>query len=230
MKISSKYVIIPAGGIGQRMGAGKPKQLLEIGGKPILRHTIECFLNLPFQVSIILVMNKNAKQEWVDYCRKENFMFQHIFVDGGITRFHSVKNGLKYLSPESVVAVHDGVRPFISKESLITMFELAEKNEAVIPVLHPNDSMRTVLPDGNSEVVSRDNYLLVQTPQIFHSDILIESYKQPYSTLFTDDASVVEKAGYHLTMCQGSRLNIKITTPEDIALAEAIINLRASSC
>lgn len=224
MSFLSKYVIITAGGTGTRMGSDVPKQLLKIGNKPILRHTVERFLNLPFDVKIILVMNKNAKKMWVDYCREDNFMFKHILVEGGITRFHSVRNALVYLPSDAIVAVHDGVRPFISKESLITMFELSEENEAVVPVIHPSESMRKMVTKANYEAVDRDDYLLVQTPQIFHSDILIESYMQPYTPLFTDDASVVEKAGHHLTYCQGNRLNMKITTPEDLLLAEAVVN------
>lgn len=218
-----KYVIITAGGSGKRMGASIPKQMIEIGGKPILRHTVEKFLNLPFDVEIIIVINKDVKDFWKDYCIANNFVFKHILVEGGLTRFHSVKKALKYISHGSVVAVHDGVRPFISQHTLISMFDLAKQNEAVIPVISAVESMREKLPDGSTSIVDRDKYLLVQTPQIFHSDLLIESYKQAYLPEFTDDASVVEKAGGHLTFCDGDRLNIKITTPADLQFAEAVM-------
>lgn len=220
-----KYAIITAGGSGTRMGANVPKQMLEIDGKPILRYTIEKFLSLPFDVKIILVMNKGAKQMWKDYCRTSGFIFPHILVEGGITRFHSVKNGLKYVEKDGVVAIHDGVRPFISKDSLVEIYKLAEERGAAIPCMKSVESMRMLNEAGDYIYVDRDKYFSVQTPQIFKSDLLLESYEQAYSTDFTDDASVVERAGFPLCFCAGNRFNIKITTPEDMDLARAIISL-----
>lgn len=228
MNRSKKFVIITAGGSGKRMGASVPKQMLEIGGKPILRYTIEKFLNLPFDVDIIVVINAEAKEMWKDYCRESGFIFKHILIEGGMTRFHSVKKALKYITPGSIVAVHDGVRPFISKATLISMFELSEENEAVIPSLNAVESMRERFSDGSTSIVDRDRFMMIQTPQIFHSDVLLESYKQAYLPIFTDDASVVEKAGHHLTFCDGDRLNIKITTPEDMMLSEALMKISVS--
>lgn len=223
MDYSSKYAIITAGGSGKRMGASVPKQMLEIAGKPILRHTIEKFLSLPFRVEIIIVINSQVKDMWKQYCIENDFVFRHTLIEGGLTRFHSVKKALKYVTPGSVVAIHDGVRPFISEAKLISMFELAENNEAVIPVMKIVESMREKLTDGSTSIVDRDKYLTVQTPQIFHSDLLLKGYKQAYNPAFTDDASVIEKAGGHLTFCDGDRLNIKITTPEDLQFAEKVM-------
>ena len=222
---SPRYVIITAGGSGTRMGAAVPKQMLEIEGKPILRYTIEKFLSLPFEVKMILVMNKDAKESWKEYCRQSDFRFNHILVDGGITRFHSVKNGLKYVPSGAVVAVHDGVRPFISKAKLEEIYNLAEENGATIPCMKSIESMRMVDENGSYVYVDRDKYYSIQTPQIFKSDILLKSYEQPFSVEFTDDASVVEKSGFPLHFCEGTRYNIKITTPEDMGMAKAIISL-----
>lgn len=228
-KMAPRYAIITAGGSGTRMGAAVPKQMLEIEGKPILRYTVERFLNLPFQVKIILVMNKDAKESWKSYCRESGFSFNHILVDGGITRFHSVKNGLKYVPEGAVVAVHDGVRPFISEAKLIEIYNLAEEKGVAIPCMKSVESMRMVDGKGDYVYVDRDKYYSVQTPQIFRSDILLKSYEQAFSTEFTDDASVVEKAGYPLCFCEGTRYNIKITTPEDMTLSRALISLGSDS-
>ncbi len=223
--LSPRYVIVTAGGSGTRMGSAIPKQMLEIEGKPILRYTIEKFLSLPFDVKIILVMNKDAKESWKDYCRESGFAFNHILVEGGITRFHSVKNGLKYVPKGAVVAVHDGVRPFISKDRLIEIYNMAEEKGAAIPCMKSVESMRMVDDNGEYVYVDRERYYSVQTPQVFKSDMLLDSYESPFSPEFTDDASVVEKAGYPLFFCEGTRYNIKITTPEDMDLARAIISL-----
>lgn len=222
MSFSERYVIITAGGRGKRMGGDYPKQLLDLGGEPILRRTIELFLDLPFKVNIIIVINHEIKELWKQYCLKHDFLFKHILVSGGITRFHSVKKGMKYLTPGSIVAVHDGVRPLVSKEMIISLFEQAEEHQAVIPVTQVAESMREKREDGSIQVVDRERFMMVQTPQVFKSDILIDSYKQAYSPLFTDDASVVENKGYELYFCNGSRLNIKITTPEDLLFVRSV--------
>lgn len=219
----SKYVIITAGGRGVRMQSELPKQFLEINGKPILRYTIELFLSLPFEIGIILVLGSDMLDYWKDYCVKNDFNIRHTLVSGGITRFHSVKRGLRFVPEGTLVAIHDGVRPLISRDFLESMFDKASNHQAVIPTLKISDSMREVMADGTSRVVDREKYRIVQTPQIFHSEILHKSYKQPYIPNFTDDASVVEKAGYEIFEHEGSRLNIKITTPEDLELAKAII-------
>ncbi len=219
-----RYAIITAGGIGSRMESELPKQFMEIEGKPILRRTMELFLSLPFKVNIIVVINGDYKEYWKEYCRNHDFIFPSILTAGGLTRFHSVKKGVGYLPEGAIVAVHDGVRPFVSKELILSLYEKCEKEGAVIPVIRAIDSMREVV-EGGTKVVDRDNYLMIQTPQVFRSDILIKSYKQAYNPSFTDDASVVERAGYRLTFCDGEKRNIKITTADDIKFAKAVISL-----
>lgn len=215
-------IIIVAGGSGVRMGGDIPKQFLEIGGKPILRHTIELFLNLPFEVKMVLVMNEKLIDYWKQYCRENEFFFPHILVEGGITRYHSVKKGLKYVKNGEIVAVHDAVRPFIPNGLLNNLFMKAETVDALVPVLKMVDSVR-MIDENMTTMVDRDKCFIVQTPQIFKSDILLKSYKSPYSTAFTDDASVVEAAGFKLSFSEGFRYNIKITTPDDLKFAEVVI-------
>lgn len=220
------YTIILAGGSGERMGAKMPKQFLEIEGKPILRHTIESFLSLDISMEIIVVLPSSQKEYWSDYCRENDFMTRYIMPSGGITRFHSVQNALKYVPKGVIVAIHDGVRPCLSEQFLCSMFKTSLSSEAVIPAIPVVESLREIEPNGSSFPVDRSKYMLVQTPQIFHSEILLEAYKQPYSPKFTDDASVVEAAGYKVTICPGSRDNIKITTQDDLKLATAILSSR----
>ncbi len=224
-----KYVIIPAGGVGARMGAQIPKQMLPLAGIPILRRTVELFLDLPFEVGIIISINPTLKEAWKQYCKDSGFILKHTLVNGGMTRFHSIKNALKFVSDGAVVAVHDAVRPLLRSEEIIAFYEAAEKHPAVIPAIDVVDSMRhfNAVPNGAdaavSKIVPRGEYRLIQTPQIFHSEVLKEAYRQPYLPDFTDDASVVERLGIPLYFAQGSRLNIKLTTPEDMLMAEAIL-------
>lgn len=223
MDIREKYVIIPAGGTGSRMGGSVPKQMQELEGMPILARTVGLFLGLPFKVNVIISINSSIKPLWIDYCRRTGLISRYVLVDGGMTRFHSVKKALKFLPDGALVAVHDAVRPLAPKDMLVSLFEEAEEHPAVVPVLDVVDSMREVASDGSSRVVDRNRFRLVQTPQIFHSEVLKQAYSGAYDPLFTDDASVVEDSGVPLHFCPGSRLNIKLTTPEDIALAHAIL-------
>lgn len=219
------YAVIVAGGIGSRMGGKIAKQFLELDGKPILLHTVEAFMKLSFPVEIILVVPSSYKQYWKDYCLEHRLTFSHLLVSGGITRFHSVKNALKYVEKDAIVAVHDGVRPFVSQDFLESLFELAVDKEAVVPVLKAVDSIRKLTVDGNSKPVNREEYVMVQTPQIFHSDVILEAYTQAYSPRFTDDASVVEGIGKNIFLAEGSRYNIKITRPDDLVIAKSIISV-----
>lgn len=225
MGFSEKFVVITAGGRGQRMGSEVPKQLLDLGGEPILRRTIELFLSLPFKVEVILVINSDIKEIWKDYCFKNDFMFRHILITGGLTRFHSVQKAVKYLKPGSLVAVHDGVRPLVPRELVVSLFSQAEEYPAVIPALDIAESMRMRNQEGDTQVVDRNKYMIIQTPQVFQSDVLIESYKQSFSPLFTDDATVVGKKGYPLHFCKGSRLNVKVTTPEDLFFVRSLFGV-----
>ena len=219
-----RYGVIVAGGMGVRMGADRPKQFLEIGGKPILRHTVERFLAFDPAMEIILVMPAAQRDWWRGYCRESGFLERYTMVSGGITRFHSVQNALKYVGDDGVVAVHDGVRPLISRPLLERLFEAAESHEAVIPVVRVVESVRRTEGDG-SVPVSRDGLVLVQTPQVFGARLLKEAYRQPFSPSFTDDASVVETAGENVHLVEGDRFNLKITTPDDLAVAAELLTL-----
>lgn len=219
-----RYVIIPAGGTGSRMGSELPKQMLDLCGRPVLRRTVELFLSLPFEVRVIISINESIKDMWLEYCRQNDFVFPHVLVTGGLTRFHSVRKAMKYLPDGASVAVHDGVRPLLRLEDIAALYDEAEEHPAVVPVIPVADSMR-IFSDGSlSRTVDRSLYRLVQTPQVFYSEVLKQAYGQPYSQEFTDDASVVEKSGVPLHFCAGSRFNIKLTTPEDMVLAGALID------
>ena len=218
-----RFVIIPAGGTGSRMGSEVPKQMLDLMGKPVLRRTVELFRNLPFEVGVIISINPSIKDMWMEYCRNNNFVFKCILTTGGLTRFHSVRKAVGYLPDGALVAGSDGVRPLLRVEDVAAMFEEGEKYPAVVPVMPVADSMRKVGEDGTSDIVDRSAYRLVQTPQIFHTEVLKKAYSAAYSPEFTDDASVVEKSGVPLHFCRGSRFNIKLTAPDDMVLAAALI-------
>lgn len=216
------YAIIVAGGSGSRMGGEIAKQFLMLGDKPILLHTIEAFLALSFPVEIVLVVPASLREHWKEFYKDQKLSFRHTLVSGGITRFHSVKNALKYIPEKALVAVHDGVRPFVRPDFLEYMYNEAQEQKAVIPVVKVVDSLRCVDETG-SRPVDRENYVAIQTPQIFHSELLLDAYNQAYSPMFTDDASVVESRGIKIWLAEGRMVNIKITRPEDLALARAIL-------
>ncbi|MBQ5934455.1 MAG: 2-C-methyl-D-erythritol 4-phosphate cytidylyltransferase [Bacteroidales bacterium] len=219
-----RYVVIVAGGQGVRMGADRPKQFLEIGGKPILRHTIERFLAFDPSFEVIVVLPSAQKEWWRDYCRQSGFLERYSIVSGGITRFHSVQNALRYVGNEGMVAVHDGVRPLVSRPLLERIFAAAEEAPAVIPAVPVVESVRKVEEEA-SVPVSRDGLVLVQTPQVFAAEVLRKAYDQPFSPSFTDDASVVEASGVRVHVVPGDRMNLKITTPEDLQYAEGLVRL-----
>ena len=219
-----RYVVIVAGGQGVRMGADRPKQFLEIGGKPILRHTIERFLAFDPSFEVIVVLPSAQKEWWRDYCRQSGFLERYSIVSGGITRFHSVQNALQYVGGQGLVAVHDGVRPLVSRPLLERIFAAAEEAPAVIPAVPVVESVRRVEEEA-SVPVSRDGLVLVQTPQVFAAEVLKKAYDQPFSPSFTDDASVVEASGVRVHVVPGDRMNLKITTPEDLQYAEGLVRL-----
>lgn len=218
-----RYVIIVAGGKGLRMGGDIPKQFVEIKGLPVLMHTINRFHSFDSSIDIIVALPVDQQDYWKELCSKYKFEIPHTIVDGGDTRSHSVKNGLDQVSGEGVVAVHDGVRPFVSDEVLERCFSMAQEKEAVVPVIDVFETIRHIA-DGMSNTVPRDEYKLVQTPQVFLISLLKKAYSQPYVPSFTDDASVVEAMGYKVTLVEGNRENIKLTTPFDLKLAELLSN------
>ncbi len=216
-------VIIVAGGVGRRMGASLPKQFMMLGNSPILVHTINRMREALPVAEIVVVLPEEYIPLWNNLSARFD-VAQHRVVAGGKERFHSVAAGLAALSDEvKYIAVHDGVRPLVSKRLIIKLILAAENHEAVIPAIAPADSCR-VVEGEESKIIDRNALRLVQTPQVFQAAILRQAYTQPFSPSFTDDASVVEQAGGKVHLCEGERTNIKITTPEDISFAEAIIN------
>ena len=184
-----RFAVIVAAGSGTRMNSKIPKQFIEIAGKPVLRHTVEKFLAMSVPVDIIIVMSEEYKEYWKDYCRCSDFLEKYILPTGGFTRFHSVKNALEYVPDGALVAIHDGVRPFVTPEFLEGLFEEAEKCGAVAPAVPLVESIREVTESG-SIPADRSRFLSVQTPQVFHSEILKKAYAQSYDTSFTDDLNI----------------------------------------
>ena len=233
------YIIIVAGGKGLRMGSDIPKQFLPIGGKPVLMRTLERFRAYSSALQIILVLPEAQQDYWRKLCEEYHFDVEYQLANGGQTRFHSVQNGLALVPDDAqgVVGVHDGVRPFPSIEVIRRCYETARTAKAVIPVIPIVETVRQLgsidcrtesVDSQVSKTVPRDQYRLVQTPQTFDIQLLKAANRQPYNDGFTDDASVVESYGHQITLVEGNRENIKITTPYDITVAEAIINSQLS--
>ena len=229
-------VIIVAGGKGLRMGGDIPKQFLPIGGKPVLMHTIDRFLQFDASMQVVLVLPESQQDYWRTLCDKYHFSQPYILANGGETRFHSVKNGLaKVSSAATLIGVHDGVRPFVSNETIQAAYDAAALTEAAVPVVNVVETIRYIVNDNESKTVPRSAYRLVQTPQVFSASLLRAAYEQPYvkeclagspqavAEVFTDDASVVEKYGHPVTLVSGNRENIKITTPFDLVIASALL-------
>ena len=219
------YIIIVAGGKGLRMGSDIPKQFLPIGGKPVLMRTLERFRAYSSALQIILVLPEAQQDYWRKLCQEYHFDVEYQLANGGQTRFHSVQNGLALVpnDAEGVVGVHDGVRPFPSIEVIRNCYETARTAKAVIPVIPVVETVRHLLSNKKSVTVPRDEYRLVQTPQTFDIQLLKAANRQPYNDGFTDDASVVESYGHAITLVEGNRENIKITTPYDLKIAEVLL-------
>jgi len=220
------YAIIVAGGTGTRMQAAVPKQFLPLAGKPVLMHTIEAFHSSAASPVIILVLPADYHAYWKELCTKYHFKVPHQLVTGGETRFHSVKNGLDLITDtDAVIAVHDAVRPLISRTIIENTYQYAAEHGNAVTAVKSRDSVRS-MESGISRSLVRDDVYLVQTPQTFRSAQIKKAYEQPYDPKFTDDASVVEETGVKINLFEGSHQNIKITFPEDIAIAEAILKGR----
>ena len=238
-----KTAIIVAGGKGLRMGGDLPKQFIPLKGKPVLMHTLEAFYLWNVAVDLVLVLPEIHISYWQMLCKELNFSIPHHIVKGGETRFHSVHNALNTppLSPasssleESLIAIHDGVRPFVTTDVISSCFEIAERYGAAIPVIPMIESVREIInyegekgqrnESWESRPFDRNRLCIVQTPQVFREDILRSAYEQPYNACFTDDASVVEASGYSIHLIEGNRENIKITTPMDLLYAQSILPL-----
>jgi 2-C-methyl-D-erythritol 4-phosphate cytidylyltransferase len=214
------YVIVVAGGKGLRMGGGLPKQFIPVNGKPILMHTLTIFNGWNPDAEIILAIPGEHTDYWAMLCEELDFNIPHKIVFGGETRFHSVKNALqKVEEDDGLVAVHDGVRPLVTHKVIADCFSTAQRFGVAIPVVPMTDSVREVTGENESRSFNREKLCIVQTPQVFRTGILLKSYRQSYKKLFTDDASVVEAAGYKVRLVSGNRENIKITTLADLSVA-----------
>lgn len=214
----NETIIITAGGIGTRMGAEIPKQFIVWNEKPILMHTIEKFYHYNNAIQIIVVLPKNHINSWNDLVKKYNFLIKHEIIHGGEERFYSIKNGLS-LAKGNIIGVHDAVRPFVSIDVIKNCFANALKFGSAVPVISINESIRRV-EESFSVAVDRNLFKIVQTPQCFSTQIIVEAYKQEFNDLFTDDASVVEKLGHKISLVEGNKENIKITTPFDLKIAQ----------
>ncbi|HEY0030738.1 MAG TPA: 2-C-methyl-D-erythritol 4-phosphate cytidylyltransferase [Bacteroidia bacterium] len=217
-----KYVIIVAGGSGSRMNNAIPKQFIELKGKPVLMHTIEKFAATLPDAFLIVVLAKELNEQWKTLCDKHQFNIKHQLADGGETRYHSVKNGLELVPAHACVGIHDAARPLVSNETILKTFEEAERRGNASPAIPVNDSIR-FLKGKESCALDRTQYAIVQTPQCFHADLIKQAFLKAYKPEFTDDATVLESFGEKINLVEGNRENIKITTPYDLIIAEALM-------
>jgi len=217
-----KFAIIVAGGNGSRMNTDVPKQFIEVAGLPVIMHTISTFVCFSNQIEFIIVLPESLFGHWKALCTKYNFEVKHSLVQGGETRFHSVKNGLAHIHDEGIVFIHDAVRPLVSLSTIENCYNTALQKGNALPVIPVNDSIREVKNDAN-KAVDRSRFFLVQTPQTFQTNLIKKAFQSATHELFTDDASVLEQSGETINLVEGNRENIKITTPSDLLIAEAFL-------
>lgn len=216
------YAVFVAGGSGTRMGSDIPKQFLELGGKPILQRTVESFLEACPDAVVITVLPRQHIPLWKDLCVRNALNCPQILVEGGMTRFHSVRNALAKVPDGAIVSIHDGVRPLASRGLIGSMISRMEDCDALVPVIPVTDSLK--YRDGSLPEPDRNAIVAVQTPQMFRSEIIKDAYNQAYRASFTDDASVAAAKGVRISFADGEKSNIKITTPEDLSLAKWLIS------
>ncbi|MBP2616643.1 2-C-methyl-D-erythritol 4-phosphate cytidylyltransferase [Chryseobacterium jejuense] len=220
---TKKYIIIVAAGKGNRMGAENAKQFLLLDGKPILIHTIDKFLNHPNHFfEIILVLNKSHLEIWDHLCQQYHYLKPIKIVIGGNERFHSVKNAIDTITDnQCYIGIHDGVRPFVSETVIHRAFSEVIKHGAIVPVVAMIPTIR--ITDGeDNRSMNRSDFKVVQTPQVFKSEIIKAAYQTPYQSSFFDDATVAEYCGYTIKLVEGNEENIKITLPIDYITAKAL--------
>ncbi len=216
------YAIIVGGGSGKRMQHVIAKQFLLLKNKPIMMHTLSAFYCSTFKPELIVVLHQDLHAQWKELCIAYNFDIPHLLVKGGDERFHSVRNGLMTIKGDGIVAVHDAVRPLVSEKLIAKAYEIAQIEGNAVACIKPSDSVRKT-KNNESKILNRDEIVLVQTPQTFEISQLRKAYQQHYKSKFTDDASVVEKAGFKINLIEGERNNLKITYPEDLELANLLI-------
>lgn len=223
-----EYAIIVAGGKGTRIKSTVPKQFLTVAGKPVLMHTIQAFLDYSASISIILVLPEDDVQRWQDLCAEYDFDPSITIIRGGDTRFQSVRNGLSAVPDNSLVAIHDGVRPLVSSDIIGASFRLAAVHGTAVAAVRLKESIRMTDQD-NTKAMDRSKFRLIQTPQTFQSKLIRDAYTVREEPSMTDDASVAEHAGHLISLFEGSYENIKITTPEDLPVAEALMAARQNA-
>jgi 2-C-methyl-D-erythritol 4-phosphate cytidylyltransferase len=219
-----RYAILVAAGTGKRMGAPVPKQFLPVAGKPLLFHTLQRLHEFDGEMRLLLVLHGDYIETWKQLLEEYPVAIPHDVIRGGDERFHSVKCAIDSIQDEdAIVGIHDGVRPLVSVDTLVRCYKTAESNGNAVPVIAANDSMREVNGDHN-HAIDRSRIRIVQTPQCFRLKELRNAFAQPYQTTFTDDASVMESAGYSIHLVEGNRENIKVTTPEDLSWVEWMLS------
>jgi 2-C-methyl-D-erythritol 4-phosphate cytidylyltransferase len=224
---SDQYAIIVAGGSGSRMNSRLPKQFLKLGKMPVLMHTLLAFYEYSQNVKMVLVLPEKEIHQWNSLCRKYDFPIPVKLQKGGATRFQSVRNGLTQIGDSGVVAIHDGVRPLVEKEIISASYEIASLHGCAIAAVRLKESIRETDKD-KTRSADRSKFRIIQTPQTFRIPIIKKAYEMEESDEFTDDASVAEKAGFTISLFEGSYLNIKITTPEDLEIARALLRFKQS--
>jgi 2-C-methyl-D-erythritol 4-phosphate cytidylyltransferase len=217
-----EYAVIVAGGTGTRMNSDVPKQFIPVRGLPVLMHTIRNFFEYSSEINVIIVLAEKDHDRWFELCREYHFLYPVLLAKGGKTRFQSVRNGLEKIGDSGLVAIHDGVRPMVDKAIIGASFQLAAIHGCAIAAVRLKESIRITDKD-QTKTVDRSKFRLIQTPQTFQVPLIKQAYEQPEIQSFTDDASVAEKAGYKISLFEGSYRNIKITTPEDLLFAEALL-------
>jgi len=220
--VDKEYAVIVAAGTGIRMKSEVPKQFMPIHGLPILMHTIRVFHEYSADLNIVVVLSEKDQNRWIELCQKHNFTIPLTLAKGGKTRFQSVQNGLKHIGEKGMVAIHDGVRPLVDPSIIGASFHLAALHGCAIASVRLKESIRIIDKD-NTKTVDRSKYRLIQTPQTFQIPVIKKAYQQNESPAFTDDASVAEKAGFKISLFEGSYQNIKITTPDDLLIAELFL-------
>jgi 2-C-methyl-D-erythritol 4-phosphate cytidylyltransferase len=229
----TEYAIIVAGGKGSRIKSKLPKQFLPLNGKPLLLHTLEAFYRYSEKIIVVLVLPQENIPSWDQIAKEYNFKKPVIVQPGGQSRFQSVKRGLEKISGDGLVAIHDGVRPLVNSSIIRTSFQLAAVHDAAAAAVPLKDSIRIVegktslTPMNHTRAVDRSKFWLVQTPQTFKVSVIRDAYGREEDTALTDDASVAEQAGINITLFEGSYHNIKITTSDDLIIAEALLRQAA---
>lgn len=218
---STYYAIIVAGGTGSRMNTDIPKQFIEIEGKPLIIFSIEAFYDFKKDIEIIIPVHADYKQLLQEILVKYNYPDIQI-INGGVTRYHSVKNALEMVKSEGWVAIHDAARPVIDRKFISFLYKHALENGNAVPAIQINETVRQ-LNGGRSEVIDRSNLRLIQTPQIFNVNELKDAYVIHHTASFTDDAMVMEASGHHISLCEGNPSNIKVTSSADLIIVSEIL-------